>query len=166
MVAVGKDAVLWHPKIQHGAKKDQTGQHQMEMSPDQAAPKHSGQQISCQHQGAVQGPEEEFPCCSQLRGHPVELLQADLWSQRGLFGLQIHDEGLLRTAWLLLLLPVCAVCLTSLSFSSGSGPAVLHVRRAAEHMVDKNNPPPHWPLCPPPLSKNAAECEHCCSYCF
>lgn len=138
MVAVGKDAVLWHPEIQHGANKDQTGQHQMEMSPDQAAPKHSGQHISCQHQGGIQEPEEEFPCCSQLRGHPVEFLQADLWSQRGLFGLQIHDEGLFRTASLLLLLPLC---LASLSFSSGSGPAVLRVRRASEHMVDKNNPP-------------------------
>lgn len=110
----------------------------MEMSPDQAAPKHTGQQISCQHQGGVQEPEEEFHCCSHLRG---QLLQADLWSQRGLVGLQIHDEGLLRTAWLLLLLPVCAARLTSLSFSSGSGPAVLHVRRASEHMVDRNNPP-------------------------
>lgn len=113
----------------------------MEMSPDQAAPKHSGQQISCQHQGGVQEPEEEFPCCSQLRGHPVELLQADLWSKRGLFGLRIHDRGLFRTASLLLLLPVCAVRPTSLSFSSGSGPAVLHVRRATQHMVDRNNPP-------------------------
>lgn len=113
----------------------------MKMSPDQAAPKHLGQQISCQHQGGVQEPKEEFPCCSQFRGHPVESLQADLWSQRGLFGLQIHNEGLFRTASLLLLLPVCAVRLTSLSFSSGSGPAVLRVRRASEHMVDENNPP-------------------------
>lgn len=106
IVAVGKDAVLWHPDIQHGTKENQRGQHQMEMSPDQAASKHLGQQICCQHQGSVQDPEEESPCCSQRRCSPVELLQADLWLEDvcGLFSLQIHDQDLLWTAFLLLLL--------------------------------------------------------------
>lgn len=111
IVAVGKDAVLRHPEIQQGTKENQTGQHQMEMSPDQAASKHSGQQICCQHQGGVQDPKEEFPCCSQLRCHPVELLQADVWLENvcGLFSPQIHGRDLSWTAFLLLLSLWCSL---------------------------------------------------------
>lgn len=78
----------------------------MEMSPDQAAPKHSGQQIGCQNQGGVQEPEQELRCSSQLCAHAAELLQADLWSPSGPLGRRIHAEGLWRTAFVLLLLPV------------------------------------------------------------
>lgn len=43
VVAVCKDVELWHPETEKRSKQNQTRQHQVEMSPDQAASQQSGQ---------------------------------------------------------------------------------------------------------------------------
>lgn len=134
VVAVGEDAILGHPETQQGTEEEQRGQQQVEMSPDQDASEHLGQQVGCQHQGGIEDPEDERPCCSQRRRPPGTLVQAGVHLGRVGSGLQIHDQEFQWTA------SSCWLCCPS----SGRGP-----QPALAH-VDRNSPP----LTSPPLLGN------------
>lgn len=53
VVAVGEDAVLWHPETEHRTKQNQAGQHQVEMSFNQTASKSFGQQVRYKHKSNI-----------------------------------------------------------------------------------------------------------------